>query len=537
VADAIPHIVWMAKADGSLEYLNRQGTEYTGLTEDTYNRWDTAELVHPDDAARVQDGWDLAVRTEGPFTGVYRIRRTDGEFRRHAFRSAPIRGADGRTTAWIGTGTDIEEQTELEDRLRRAEQATAETVTLLETLQSAAPVGFGFVDREFRIVRINETLAAIGGAPIELQIGRLISEVVPEVWAQVEPACRRALAGEAVLNLDISGKAPSDGAVHHWLVSYYPVRVAEAVIGVGIVVVDITERERSESERTMLAAAMEQSADSVVITDQDARITYVNGAFERLSGYAAKEAIGRNPRFLKSGVQSPTFYEAMWAALAHGLPWVADMTNRRKDGSLYQLNSVITPIRAEDESITGYVNVGHDVSHERELETRTEALTRERELIADTLRGLRPDETLESTAAFICRQVGSLTGVVVAALVTFDAEGIAAPLSYVAPDGGGPGLRFTPARSRYLRDRTEAGPWVEWWKGDPTHPHDDDIRQAGVRAFAYAPVMYGGSAIGLLAVASADNDAVAQLSGQLGAIVDFAVLAGALLGDRIRDRP
>lgn len=538
MADSIPHIVWMARPDGSTAYVNRRGTEYTGLAPDAASGWDWMTLVHPDDADHARQGWEQATGTGTPFAMEYRIGRADGEFRWHAFRSQPIMGPDGRTVAWIGTATDIDDRKRLEDSLRLSEREAAETLTFLETLQSEASIGFGFVDREFRIVRINATLAAIRGAPPEDQIGRLVTEVVPEIWTQVESAYRTALGGEAVVNVDVSGEiASKPGPIHHWLASCYPVRLADAIIGVGIVVVDITEHKRADAERAMLAAAVEQAAESVLITDADARITYVNRAFERISGYPAAEVLGRNPRFLKSGVQSATFFDAMWAALTHGVPWVADMTNRRKNGSLYQLASVISPIHAADKSITGFVDVARDVSRERELETRTELLTRERALIADTLRRLTPADTLEATAELICRQVASLSDVVVTVLIIFDADGSAVPLASVSPEA--PDMaprRLTSSRSRYLRDRATAGPWVEWWTEDPTHPYNETMLGLGLRAIAYAPVAYEESVIGILAVGAAENDAMTQLSGQLGAIVDFADLAGALLGHRLGDR-
>jgi len=308
------------------------------------------------------------------------------------------------------------------------------------------------------------------------------------------------------------------------------------VSGVVSIAHDVTEARRSETERALLAAAIEQSAESVVITDEQARITYVNRAFEQVSGYRGIEVIGKNPRILKSGVQSATFYDAMWAAIANGLPWVADMTNRRKDGELYHLTSVISPIRAANGAITGFVSVGRDVTHERELETRTELLTRERALITDTLRRLPTGGSLEASAELFCRQVASLTDVATTALIIFEADGAAIPVAYVAPDSGEVGLRpHNGPQSRHIREHANIGPWVEAWSGQRTHPYSESFRKAGVRAIAYAPVSYDGSVIAVLAVSSAEDDATTQLSGQLGAIVDFANIAGALLGRRLGD--
>ena len=119
------------------------------------------------------------------------------------------------------------------------------SLALLETLFQGAPVGFAFVDREFRYVRLNDLLAAGHGAPAAEQIGKTVQEVLPLLWPTLEPFYRRALAGETVVNHDVLG-ASITGAPSHWLVSYYPVYQQGDVIGVGVIANDITERRRAE---------------------------------------------------------------------------------------------------------------------------------------------------------------------------------------------------------------------------------------------------------------------------------------------------
>ena len=377
-------------------------------------------------------------------------------------------------------------------------------------------------------------------------LGRRRSEVIGKDWIStatppaeqraVRDAFRAAIASGTLVPYREDGIVSKSGEIRRlsWVSSIQRDRSGR-VVGLATIGYDVTDARRFETERGNLAVAIEQSAESVMITDVDARITYVNNAFERMSGYTSEEAIGQNPRFLKSGVQSPTFYDAMWAAIANGLPWVADLTNRRKDGSFYHVTSVISPIHAPDGPISGFVAVGRDVSRERELETQTEVLTRERALITDTIRRLPSGGTLETTPELVCRQVSSLTDIVVAALIIFESDGSAVPIAYVASEGESGLHRHTPERSRYLRDHAQAGPWVEAWLGAPDHPYTESMKFTGARAFAYAPVFFERSVIGVLAVGSAESDAVTQLSGQLGAIVDFADLAGALLGHRIGD--
>jgi len=293
---------------------------------------------------------------------------------------------------------------------------------------------------------------------------------------------------------------------------------------------------RAEREMRRLSVAVEQSADAVVITDAAGAIEYVNPAFEQVTGYSSGEAVGQNPRILKSGVQGPAFYAAMWAALSSGSSFLGDLTNRRKDGSLFQEEAVISPIRDETGVITSYVAVKRDVTRERASEAARGRQARERALIAGALAGLRVLPTPSATAEAICRQVVSLSGATSATISYFTLEGPAMPLAYVRADGVPVPLRRLPfQRSRRLHERAEEGPWVEAWVHRPWHPYARQQMEIGTRALAYAPVRNGGALIGLLMVTSAEEQAVAQLTESLPALLEFAGFAGALIGPAVAD--
>lgn len=291
VAEAIPHIVWVAQSDGSKQYLNRWGAAYTGLTREANYGWHWVSLVHPEDVDRARQAWGRATRAQTPFELEYRIRRADGEFRWHAFRGVPMHGTDGQLVGWIGTATDIDDQKQLETNLRRAQRESAEALALLETLYSKSPVGLGFIDRDFRIVRLNKSLASVNNTPMQQQIGRTVADVVPKLWPQLEAIYRGVCeTRQAVLNREIVGEVPSrPGQTRHWLANYHPVIVEEDVIGVGVVVVDITERKRAEeSQRAadeQFKSFVDQSIAGIYII-QDGRLSYVNERFAQIFGYA-----------------------------------------------------------------------------------------------------------------------------------------------------------------------------------------------------------------------------------------------------------
>lgn len=131
---------------------------------------------------------------------------------------------------------------------------------------------------------------------------------------------------------------------------------------------DVTERKRVEADRLLLATAIEQAAESVVITDRSASIQYVNPAFSRTTGYTRAEALGQNPRILKSGQQDGKFYEEMWVTLTAGKLWRGEFMNRRKNGTIYVEEATIAPVRDPSGEITNYIAIKSDITDRRKAE-------------------------------------------------------------------------------------------------------------------------------------------------------------------------
>jgi diguanylate cyclase (GGDEF)-like protein/PAS domain S-box-containing protein len=206
---------------------------------------------------------------------------------------------DGKPFAIALVGKDITER-------KQAEQKISETLSLLDTLQSSAPVGFAFLDRDFRFARVNEKAAAINGLSVEDHIGRTLADINPRAWSQIEPFYRKVMSeGDPLVNLEVtSGSAKDPGEVHTWLESYYPVRVAGETIGIGEVFVDITERKEAERAQQALAASLEASearfrvlADTAPIgifeLSPGGGLTYANSKIGKITGRDAWSLGGR----------------------------------------------------------------------------------------------------------------------------------------------------------------------------------------------------------------------------------------------------
>lgn len=130
---------------------------------------------------------------------------------------------------------------------------------------------------------------------------------------------------------------------------------------------DVTPVRQAEQERARLTAAIEQAGEAILITDPAGTIQYVNAAFERITGYARDEAIGRNPRLLTSGRHDRAFYRKLWETITAGELWRGRFVNRRKDGTLYDEEAVIAPVRGAQGSITNFVAVKRDITEELSL--------------------------------------------------------------------------------------------------------------------------------------------------------------------------
>jgi len=147
------------------------------------------------------------------------------------------------------------------------------------------------------------------------------------------------------------------GAVETDILTYVSTQVAQAI-----------SHKRAELAMRRLAIAVEHAAEMIVITDPAGAIEYVNPAFERVTGYSRDEAIGSSTRILRSGEQSDAFYRLLWETVREGGSWSGRLVNRRKDGTRYEEEMSIAPVRDEQGEIVNYVAVKRDVTREVALQ-------------------------------------------------------------------------------------------------------------------------------------------------------------------------
>ncbi len=182
----------------------------------------------------------------------------------------------------------------------------------------------------------------------------------------------RALRGEHVAETDVLVRNPRlAGGAEAWAsVTAAPILDSRGGLLGGVAVFrDITEKKHAEELTQRLSNAVEQTADSVFITDRAGRIEYVNPAFEATTGYLRAEAVGATPRLLKSGRQEPEFYRTLWESISGGTPFKATVINRKKSGELFIAEQTITPMRdSRTGELTHFVAVMRDLTERLKFE-------------------------------------------------------------------------------------------------------------------------------------------------------------------------
>ncbi len=256
-----------------------------------------------------------------------------------------------------------------DQRQRRVEQDLARQYALLRVVLDSSNAAIFALDRELRVTAFNRAHAQMMkqlygtdtflGVRLRQQI-RGATEDLERMQANLE----RVLAGEPVLEETLWGV---DGRLRRWLaVSFNPVRSDQGeVTGAVVVAQDTSQRRRQEERLRPLHRAVEQSPVSIVITDPSGAIEYVNPRFEQVSGYAAAEVLGKNPRILKSGLTPTDVYEGLWQSISKGASWQGELQNRRKDGSVFWARVQISAVRAPGGRIRNYVAVEEDVTEAR----------------------------------------------------------------------------------------------------------------------------------------------------------------------------
>jgi PAS domain S-box-containing protein len=250
-----------------------------------------------------------------------------------------------------------------------ARKLAEEDLLIFRQMVASAQDAMCLVGRDYAYRIANEAYLQKVGLKADALVGTTVAGVFGKPFFEdiIQPRLDRCLAGEAVTYSEWFDFPGQGRRYAHITLSPCRNRTSE-VIGAMVVAHDLTELQTAQKELKRLAAAIEQAAETVVVTDAAGAIQYVNPAFEQETGYRCEEAIGQNPRILKSGRHDDAFYRDMWNTLISGGTWQGQLVNKRKDGRLYTEKARISPVRDASGAICNYVAVKHDITKELEVE-------------------------------------------------------------------------------------------------------------------------------------------------------------------------
>lgn len=324
-------------------------------------------IVHPDDLSAVNQAFDDVIKGDSSTYQIeFRMRHKDGHYVPVLSRGYILRDANGMPLRVSGTNSDLTER-------KQMEAAREQTLNLLQKITDRVP---GMV-YQFRVRPDGATSIPFASAGIR-DIYHLNPEDVHEdiapLYALTHPNDVEGLMEST--RISTQNLTPwrheyrlrfEDGTVRWVFGSAIPEKENDGAVLWHGFITDVTERKASEQNIRKLSQAVEQSPESIVITDINGKIEYVNDAFTQYTGYEQADVLGKNPKILKSGKTPPETYTEMWSALLKGELWKGEFINRRKDGTEYSEFAIITPLRQPDGMVTHYVAVKEDVTEKKRI--------------------------------------------------------------------------------------------------------------------------------------------------------------------------
>jgi two-component system sensor histidine kinase/response regulator len=256
-----------------------------------------------------------------------------------------------------------------------------------QRLFDKSPEGIVILDSNDCIVEVNGEFQNMFGYSIEEIRGRKVNDVLvpPELKAEAE-RLSWGVYHDQIVQFDTI-RQRKDGTLIDVSVLGSPITLNGANVGCYGIYRDITERKRAQEQLTMLSRAVEQSPASIVITDMNGTIEYVNARFVQVTGYSAEEAIGRNPRLLSSHQEPREKYAQLWSTITSGREWRGEFLNKKKNGELFWEFASISPIKNRDGVPKHYLAVKEDITERKKAE---EQLAQERNLLRTLIDNL-PD--------------------------------------------------------------------------------------------------------------------------------------------------
>jgi len=251
---------------------------------------------------------------------------------------------------------------------KQTELALLRSTELQNRFFDSIEILIAYMDRDFNFIRVNEAYAKSDGHSTEYFVGKNHFELFPHEENQA--IFQRVVETREAFSVNEKAfEYPEHLTYWNW--ALHPVMGEGGVVdGVVLSLLDVTERRRAEDKNRQLSRIVEQTTDTVVVTDREGLIEYVNPAFEQMTGYTKDEVLGKTPRVLKSGLHNDQFYKELWNTILSGKAFQGEIANCTKNGDLFYEEKTITPLRDAQGNNTHFVATGKDTTERKHSEEK-----------------------------------------------------------------------------------------------------------------------------------------------------------------------
>jgi two-component system CheB/CheR fusion protein len=396
-------------ADGRILSWNRAAERLYGYTETEALKMRTFDLAPPEKLKESIEYHERLKRGEQVASWETQRRTKDGRLIDVWVTATPLRDERGQAVAVATTERDITDRKQAEKSLREKQETIWRQLAEIEAVYAAAPVGMACIDRELRVLRVNERLAEFNGLPVAAHLGRTLREVVPTMADTLVPICQGVFeTGEPVIDVEIHGITKAKpGIGRDWVVSYYPLKdEAGEVLSVNAAFMEITDRKKAEreiqrlnvglknlvAERTAeleaevverkqaeealresvnrLAAVFNHAAEGIVTIDEEGKIESFNQSAEHMFGYSAEEVVGRNIKVLMPSPYHDEHDGYLMNYIQTGIRKIIgirrEVRGRRKDGTAFPLDLAVSEL--QDDGRRLFIGIIRDLTERKTLE-------------------------------------------------------------------------------------------------------------------------------------------------------------------------
>ncbi len=366
--DLMPAMILFKDTNNRILRVNQRVAENTGMTVAEIEGM-TSDEMYPDDAdAFYADDLEV-IQSKQPKLGIVTtVKDGDGEEHWIQTDKVPVCDAEGNVTGIIVMGQDITERKQAEAALRESEERFSGAF-------EHAPIGVALVSPEGRFIKVNRALCRLVGFSEAELLAQTFQDIThPADLASDMEYVRRLLANEMRSYQLEKRYVHAAGHLVSVMLHVSLVRDAAGVPRYFISQIqDITARKRTEQSLRLLSSAVEQSKESIMITEAELdlpgpKIIFVNPAFTLMTGYNASEVVGRTPRLLHGPRTDRAVLDRLRQNLMEGEAFTGETVNYRKDGTEFDMEWQIAPLRNADYVITHFVAIQRDISGRKRME-------------------------------------------------------------------------------------------------------------------------------------------------------------------------